>query len=1700
MKKFLLALSLVLCGAASFFAACGPKTYTFSFDTDGGNAIDAVVLEEGKSYDELPTPQKEGYKFLGWYLSEDLSGEPVDGSVTADGNKTFYAAWEKLGVITLDLNGGTLSGVDGNTLYCEVGSVIYDFMSDYVPVKNGSAEFGAWFVGDNELGHNDEMTEAVTLTAQYKYGYTIEVWLQDEDLDGYTKSDEVISGSDYVGAKVVADVDVEGYTQVSHEGEVLELTLTENASANVLKVYLDRETYTVAFDANYPGGESAEIVTEDAVYGVGVKLPHNYTYEGYFLTGWAETPDGEAVYGTGYIDSIVYNSDGGAEEEQLFYPDRNCTLYGVWEKGYEAVDLTAGYSCGDYIYLFDEAGEDIYLCRGDRYFIGRYNNKTQTFAFFSEEWDETFQLNGVLDLVNRTFIYVNEQSGNYSAVYYSVGGGVNEKIRLLFDFTDYVGIVYRTIDEAGNYNDSKGTYEINEDGDYVVTFTDGDLTGETMTIRLVILTNTSTGETSNGFMVRNEEEAEIGQVLRAAVNDEGDVVYYRGYFSVEFDGFGNVEYGTGSDTTTTYSYVMDEDMGGFRVISGSTVQFTAKFVNVNGTRFYVVYDEDHDRTYTAEDGSTLTTDGLFNATYTPANGQAAEGYYTLVAGSVFGGEIVYFYSEGAEYAFIVDEVITSGSVGEDGKEETVYNYTLESRPAGYIEYTYWTPDEARRPAPLLVLNDSASGSASAYGYNEGTGKYVKVSSGTYTFDENSGRYSYNAVTVDADADIDVGEDEPDLRTVKSVVFGTGVVSSSTASYNVNYWYTAEIEDGSAINYSRVYTSGEDTLSITASFATIEIDGNAAQTGVISSSAEDGAVLAIGITDQFSGTTTYYYVRLNEADNTFTLLDQMPYSASRVTFDGMIDEEETLAFDGLKGAVYTADGQEYAGTFADSGEQTSAGYDIYNFSADGKTFKFILLTNGTTVYFEIYNDSLPAGMYVSSGDYGRLQIDGFGATAVYTDADGNSYEGLYSVADGALTLYTENGYIYFDLISEGGSYTDFKVRGAEYGNYVLLDNQYAQNLYFELDGYGGLKVFTAENNDEGETERNYIDENGSYVSDDEGVYTLSYTQGGAAKTLEGTLGVYNLGSGSGLRVFVVGYEDIIATYIDPTDWSILILDAYGNVRRYDEYGSAEYGSYTIITDDLLYYVNTAGTDASLYEYDTAAGTITPVSLRARSYYTMELESLQFTEYGFAIFNGDTRCYYEVGANNNVTIYTQEPDNVKANEYGFVASDFGTFGNTKEYEGKTYYMNDGYSLTFERKEATADKYPVLVNTGSGQDPVEAKLKDLVFVPSGGTEFTATASVSLSGLSQSLRGTVVREADGEGGYDTYLKLSTSGGAYFRMDITLEYAGLEVGAVSSYEILTMSLINNTTSATYQMMYYLYSMFGMQAPENTYGSIDMTTVYNEDGEAGDPVLNASFGQSTGAYFLDGTLISVEGITYVTDELTGYLRADFEGPDGYAYSIYFTIGGGYLGTYAYNLGAIVRWEQLTTEDGIEVEIGRVVGSEGGQLGAIFDIRLTTADDKKVEADSIRYIGEDLYVIAREYEKIAVTDGNGQPVLGEDGEQTYKNGKVLSTRYYKIELAGGTAASGEVVIPVYTGVTVTEVEVTTYNTADGSGYVDVSGGKVMLISVGGATYGALDSTYDEATSTYTVTVSGKVFTVAVKDGSAVITEQQEEEAE
>lgn len=66
------------------------KAYTITFNTDGGNSVDAIKVEDGK-ITSLPTPTRSGYKFLGWYSGS--TKYEVGSAVTGD--ITLTAKWEK---------------------------------------------------------------------------------------------------------------------------------------------------------------------------------------------------------------------------------------------------------------------------------------------------------------------------------------------------------------------------------------------------------------------------------------------------------------------------------------------------------------------------------------------------------------------------------------------------------------------------------------------------------------------------------------------------------------------------------------------------------------------------------------------------------------------------------------------------------------------------------------------------------------------------------------------------------------------------------------------------------------------------------------------------------------------------------------------------------------------------------------------------------------------------------------------------------------------------------------------------------------------------------------------------------------------------------------------------------------------------------------------------------------------------------------------------------------------------------------------------------------------------------------------------------------------------------------------------------------------------------------------------------------------
>lgn len=74
----------------------GDEKYTVTFDTDGGKVIAPVQVVKGSEV-KLPSAEKEGSKFLGWYTEKNggvLLGLPGEG-IIVNGDMTVYALWEK---------------------------------------------------------------------------------------------------------------------------------------------------------------------------------------------------------------------------------------------------------------------------------------------------------------------------------------------------------------------------------------------------------------------------------------------------------------------------------------------------------------------------------------------------------------------------------------------------------------------------------------------------------------------------------------------------------------------------------------------------------------------------------------------------------------------------------------------------------------------------------------------------------------------------------------------------------------------------------------------------------------------------------------------------------------------------------------------------------------------------------------------------------------------------------------------------------------------------------------------------------------------------------------------------------------------------------------------------------------------------------------------------------------------------------------------------------------------------------------------------------------------------------------------------------------------------------------------------------------------------------------------------------------------
>lgn len=148
-----------------------------SFDTNGGNAIAALVKEKGETVNlSAYTPVRDGYTFDGWYTDNDTFLNKVT-SIVLDDNTTVYAKWTKIPTggggggggfavpeytLTFETNGGTPIDTVSKTKNTTVD------LSQYNTQKEGF-RFDGWYTDKALTQRVTEITMTANLSVYAKW-------------------------------------------------------------------------------------------------------------------------------------------------------------------------------------------------------------------------------------------------------------------------------------------------------------------------------------------------------------------------------------------------------------------------------------------------------------------------------------------------------------------------------------------------------------------------------------------------------------------------------------------------------------------------------------------------------------------------------------------------------------------------------------------------------------------------------------------------------------------------------------------------------------------------------------------------------------------------------------------------------------------------------------------------------------------------------------------------------------------------------------------------------------------------------------------------------------------------------------------------------------------------------------------------------------------------------------------------------------------------------------------------------------------------------------------------------------------------------------------------------------------------------------------------------------------------------------------
>lgn len=150
-------------------------TYPVTFNANGGTvSTKSKNVTIGSTYGTLPTPNRTGYSFDGWYTKE-TGGTKVDKNTTVGTNPpaTLYAHWiAKKYLVTLNANGGkidTTSGQVSTKSYTATYGSKYNFLPR--PIRTGGYNFDGWYTDQTNGTKVDSDTTVTTAKDHILYAH-----------------------------------------------------------------------------------------------------------------------------------------------------------------------------------------------------------------------------------------------------------------------------------------------------------------------------------------------------------------------------------------------------------------------------------------------------------------------------------------------------------------------------------------------------------------------------------------------------------------------------------------------------------------------------------------------------------------------------------------------------------------------------------------------------------------------------------------------------------------------------------------------------------------------------------------------------------------------------------------------------------------------------------------------------------------------------------------------------------------------------------------------------------------------------------------------------------------------------------------------------------------------------------------------------------------------------------------------------------------------------------------------------------------------------------------------------------------------------------------------------------------------------------------------------------------------------------------